>query len=241
MAYDQKARLLHLVMTDGAIGTLTLYRAEQVTAWTRQETAGAFRAVAESEGTVWAVTERAGAFALERFEAGLGLDAAATGSAPAPQDEWSGLAHLEGREVGVLADGAVRAPALVEGGSLLLDAPASAVQVGLAYRHEIEPLPADVISPAGAATGPLRLVAVTFRLLETPALSVDLGRGAEPLSFRRLGSAQLDAPPAPFTGDVTLRGLGWRRDRLRPAWRIEGDVPLPMTLLSVTTEIRMTD
>jgi hypothetical protein len=39
MAYDQTARLLHLVMADGAIATLTLYRAEQVIAWTRQETA----------------------------------------------------------------------------------------------------------------------------------------------------------------------------------------------------------
>lgn len=241
MAYDQKERLLHLVMADGSIGTLTLYRAEQVTAWTRQETEGAFRAVAESEGTVWAVTERAGAFALERFEPGLALDAALTGSAAAPQDVWSGLGHLEGREVGVLADGAPHGSTTVAGGAVTLDAPAAAVQVGLAFRHEVEPLPPDLVSPGGAATGPLRLVAVTFRLLGTAALSVDLGRGAEPVAFRRLDTALLDAPPAPFTGDVTLRGLGWRRDRLRPLWRVEGDAPLSFTLLSVTTEIRMTD
>ncbi|WP_137125555.1 hypothetical protein [Roseomonas sp. HF4] len=241
MAYDQNTRLLHLVMADGAIGTLTLYRAEQVTAWTRQETAGAFRAVAESEGTVWAVTERAGAFALERFETGLGLDAALTGSAAIPQDEWSGLGHLEGRAVGVLADGAPRAAATVVDGAVTIDPPAATVQIGLAFRHEVEPLPHDLIAPSGAATGPLRLVAVTFRLLATPALAVDLGRGPEPVSFRRLDTLLLDAAPAPFTGDVTLRGLGWRRDRLRPLWRIEGEVPLPMTLLSVTTEIRMTD
>jgi hypothetical protein len=143
--------------------------------------------------------------------------------------------------VGVLADGAPRAAALVADGAVVLDPPAASVQIGLAFRHEIEPLPPDIISPSGAATGPLRLVAVTFRLLATPALSVDLGRGAEPVAFRRLDTLLLDAPPAPFTGDVTLRGLGWRRDRLRPLWRIEGEVPLPMTLLSVTTEIRMTD
>jgi hypothetical protein len=45
----------------------------------------------------------------------------------------------------------------------------------------------------------------------------------------------------PFTGDASLRGLGWRRDRLAPLWRITGDAPLPLTLLSVTTEIRMND
>jgi hypothetical protein len=241
VAYDQRARLLHMVMADGSIGTLTLYRAEQVTAWTRQETAGAFRAVAESDGTVWAVTERDGAFALERFEAGLALDAALTGSATAPQDEWSGLSHLEGRAVGVLADGAPREGATVIDGTVVIDPAASAVQIGLSFRHEIEPLPADIITPSAAATGPLRLVAVTFRLLDTAALSVDLGRGVEAVPFRRLDTSLLDAAPPSFTGDVTLRGLGWRRDRLRPIWRVEGDAPLPMTLLSVTTEIRMND
>jgi len=241
MAYDQKRRLLHLVMADGSLATLTLYRAEQVTAWTRQETEGAFRAVAESEGTVWVVTERAGAFALERFEPGLALDAALTGSAASPQDVWSGLGHLEGREVGVLADGAPQAPARVVGGAVTLAVPAAEVQVGLVFRHEVEPLPPDLLLAGGAATGPLRLVAATFRLLDTAALAVDLGRGPEPVAFRRLDTALLDAPPAPFTGDVTLRGLGWRRDRLKPLWRIEGEAPLPFTLLSVTTEIRMTD
>ncbi len=172
---------------------------------------------------------------------GLALDAALTGEAATAQDAWSGLGHLEGYEVGVLADGAPRATATVGDGAVVLDPPAATVQVGLVFRHEIEPLPPDLISPGGAATGPLRLVAATFRLLDTAALSVDLGRGAEPVPFRRLDTALLDAAPARFTGDVTLRGLGWRRDRLRPIWRIEGDAPLPMTLLSVTTEIRMTD
>lgn len=241
MAYDQGARLLHMVMADGTLGTLTIYRAEQVTAWTRQDTQGAFRAVAESEGTVWVVTERAGAFALERFEGGLALDAALTGAAASPQDSWSGLGHLEGRVVGVLADGAPRAPATVSGGAVLLDDVASTVQIGLAFAHEIEPLPPDLIAGGSAATGPLRLVAATFRLLGTAALSVDLGRGAEPVPFRRLDTALLDSAPPSFTGDVTLRGLGWRRDRLRPLWRITSDAPLPMTLLSVTSEIRITD
>lgn len=241
MAYDQGSRLLHLVMADGGLATLTIYRAEQVTAWTRQETQGAFRTVAESEGTVWVVTERAGAFALERFDAALALDAALTGSASSPQDEWLGLGHLEGRVVGVLADGAAREPASVSAGKVTLADPASAVQIGLTFAHEIEPLPPDIIAATSAATGPLRLVAATFRLLETTALAVDLGRGAEPVPFRRLDAALLDAAPAPFTGDVTLRGLGWRRDRLKPLWRVEGDAPLPMTLLSVTTEIRITD
>jgi hypothetical protein len=238
MAYDQTTRLLHVAMADGTLATLTLYRAEAVTAWTRQETVGSFRALAELEGAVFAVVERRGGrFMLERFDAAAPFDATLGGSAAAPQDLWTGLGHLEGEEVGVLADGAPRGNAVVDQGAVALDPPALAVEAGLPFRHVIEPLPPDF----GARSAPLRLVSVTFRVLETGALEVDLGRGPVPVPFRRLDTALLDAPPGRFTGDVTLRALGWRRDALLPLWRIEGEVPLPLVLLSVTTDIRMTD
>jgi hypothetical protein len=184
---------------------------------------------------------RDGAYRLERFDAALGLDAALSGAAGAPQDEWSGLAHLEGRDVAVLADGAPRQAARVAAGRIVLDPPAQAVQAGLPFTHVIEPLPPQLSIGAGAGAAPLRLVAAVFRLLATPALSVDLGRGLNPVPFRRLDTALLDAAPLPFTGDVTLRALGWRRDALAPLWRVEGDTPLPLTLLSVTTDTRMND
>lgn len=241
MAYDQTARLLHVVMADGSIATLTLYRAEQVTAWTRQETLGAFRAVAETEGRVFALVERFGSFRLERFDMAAGLDAALSGSSGAPQDRWSGLAHLEAREVGVLADGAPRAAAQVLDGAIMLDPPAASVLAGLPFRHVIEPLPPALGNATGAAAAPLRLVSATFRLLATPALEVDLGRGVQAVPFRRLDTALLDAPPAPFTGDIALRALGWRRDAMAPLWRIEGETPLPLTLLSVTTDMRISN
>ena len=82
---------------------------------------------------------------------------------------------------------------------------------------------------------------MTFRLLETASLGVDLGRGTKPVPFRRLDTPMLDASPMRFTGDVRLRALGWKRDALGPLWRIDDDTPLPMTLLCVTTEMRMTD
>ncbi|WP_203071967.1 hypothetical protein [Falsiroseomonas ponticola] len=241
MAYDQTMRLLHVVMADGSIATLTLYRAEQVTAWTRLETAGRFKAVAETEGRVFVVVERNGWHRLERFDTGIGFDAALSGIAVAEQDVWSGLGHLEGASVGILADGAPRGVLTVSAGAVTLDPPARSVQVGLPFRHVVEPLPMALAGAGGAASAPLRLVSATFRVMETPALEVDLGRGVQPVPFRRLDTALLDAAPAPFTGDVTLRALGWRRDAMAPLWRVEGETPLPLTLLSVTTDMRMTD
>ena len=241
MAYDSRRRLLHLAMLDGSLATLTIYRSEGVTGWTRQETDGAFRSLAEVEGTVYAVVDRNGRFRLERFDDAWNLDAAVPASGNASGTVWSGLAHLEGRHVSILADGAPRGLSMVVGGAVVLDSPAQAVWAGLPFAHVVEPMPPEVVSPAGARMGPVRLVAITFRLLGTGALSVDTGRGAQPVPFRRLDTPMLDAAPPPFTGDVTLRGLGWRRNALLPLWRIEGDAPLPFTLLSVTTETRTTD
>jgi hypothetical protein len=238
MAYDQLRRLLHVTMEDGSLATLTLFRAEQVTAWTRQSTQGAFRDIAEVEGRVYCVVERAGAHRLERFDDALMLDAALDGTEVTPRSSWSGLAHLEGQRVGVLADTAPQADATVQSGAVELNHPARAVQIGLAYSHEVEPLPPELATGLGARAVPLRLVSVVFRLLETRALDVDLGRGPRPVPLRRLDTPVLDAPPAPFTGDVRLSGLGWRRDALRPLWRISGDAPLGFTLLSVTTDMR---
>jgi hypothetical protein len=241
MAYDQTRRLLHVCLENGTLATLTLFRAEQVTAWTLQTTDGAFRAVAEVEGRVYVAVERAGSLRLERFDDALAMDAALDGTSTAPRTSWSGLAHLEGREVAVLADGAPREPAQVLGGGVSISPGARSAQFGLPFEHVIEPLPPELVTAAGARVGPMRSVSVVFRLLETQSLEVDLGRGLQPVPFRRFDTPVLDAAPPSFTGDVRVSALGWRRDTSRPLWRIVGKAPLPMTLLSVTTDLRTND
>ena len=240
-AYDQRRRLFHVVMGDGSLATLTLYRAEEITAWTRQETDGAFRAVAELEGAVWFAVERGGTLRLERFDDALCTDAALTGASDTVRTAWHGLEHLEGRDVSVVASGAPAGRFTVLRGAVTLPEATGTVEMGLPFTHRLVPMPVEALNAPGIAGAPQRLVSVTFRLLESKALAVDLGRGAQPVPLRRLDTALLDAPPPAFTGDVTLRALGWRKDALRPLWRIESDEPLPFTLLSVTTNTRTTD
>jgi hypothetical protein len=90
---------------------------------------------------------------------------------------------------------------------------------------------------AGSLGGRLRPVAITLRLQGTAVLRLDTGRGFTDVPFKSFGDGILDAPPQPFTGDKTVRALGWRRDGTEPLWRIEQSTPLPFTLLSVTTEV----
>ncbi|MFN3449202.1 MAG: hypothetical protein ACK44F_10940 [Roseococcus sp.] len=241
MAYDQTRRLLHVCQEDGTLATLTLFRAEQVTAWTQQTTDGQFHAVAEVEGQVYVIVWRAGTWRLERFDPTLATDAALDGTSASLRSNWTGLNHLEGREVEILADGAPRGGATVTGGAVTLSPGAYQAQFGLPFWHVIEPLPPELLTAAGARMAPLRLVRLIFRVLETKALEADLGRGLQPIPFRRFDTPVLDAAPPSFSGDVRVSALGWRRDAMQPLWRIVGKAPLPMTLLSVSTDLRTND
>ena len=230
--WDEAARRLLVVMGDGSIASLTLWRAEGVHAWTRLETDGAFRSAAVAGGMAWALVERDGRFSIERFDEALGVDAAISRTSARPARSWSGLAHLEGREVVVVADGKMLSGLRVTGGRILLDAPARRVQAGLPFAHRVEPLAPDVPLARGAMQGVAhRPVRVALRLDRTRSLRCDTGFG-----FRR---APLGADA--FTGDISLGAGGWRRDGAAPLWRIEDANPLPFTLLSAATELKVTD
>lgn len=239
--YDAGQRLYHVVMGDGTLASMTVYRAEKVTAWTLHVTEGAFRSVAVVEGEVYLLVERGGAIAIERFDAALAMDAALTGSDTVAKATWSGLAHLEGRTIRVLADGGAIEEVVVEDAAVTLRDAARIVQMGLPFTHEIEPLPPVVQGGGGGPGSVVRLVRANFRLLDTCALHIDTGRGLTPIPFRRFGRDAFGAAPPTFSGDVQIRAIGWRRDAFAPLWRIAQDMPLPCTILAVATEMKLSE
>jgi hypothetical protein len=237
MDFDQSGRLLHVVMADGTMATLTVFREEQVSAWTLQETAGAFRSVATVGDATYVLVERQPGLSIEVFDSGLAVDCGLSGTATSPRQSWSGLGALEGQTLKVLADGSVQADAVVTGGTVTLAEAAGRVQVGLAFKHVIEPLPLSVETVTATQSSKLRPVAVSFRFLDTCAFCLDIGKGPVDVPFKRFGSDLLDTAPRPFSGDKTVRTLGWRESGVDPLWRIEQDTPLPFTLLAVSTEV----
>jgi hypothetical protein len=238
MDLDQASRLLHVVLANGTMATLTIYRNEQISAWTLQDTLGAFRSVAAVGDDTYVLVERVGGHLVEVFDDRLSVDAGRVATAASPQSSWGGLDHLDGQLVKVTADGAVQPDATVSGGSVQLDVAARTCGIGLGYTHVVEPLP--VVAPGAGMSGVgtrLRPVAVTLRLLETAALYLDTGRGLVDVPFRRFRTGSLDAETSRFTGDVTVRAYGWRADASSGLWRIVQSAPLPFTLLSVATEV----
>jgi len=238
--YDKTRRHLHIVMADGSIASLTLFRREKVTAWSRQVTDGTFLSVAMVGAEVYVLVKRGSAYFIEALDDGYNVDAGLKGTDATPKATWSGLTHLEGRTVKVVGNGAPLGDFVVSSGSLTLDVEVSSVEIGLAYAHIVEPLPPTIASvKASSQGGHLRPISFTFRVRNTSALRLDVGTGLQDIAFKRFGQAEWDQGTPAFTGDKTVRAFGWRHGGIEPLWRIEQDTPLPFVLLSVASEISL--
>lgn len=238
--FDARRRLLFIVREDGQFATITMYRAEKVWAWTLHNTQGAVKSVSVVGDDVYMLVARNGAHVIELFDDALHVDSALSGESETPTVTWSGLDHLEGMDVSIIADGIAVGEKTVASGSVTLDEEASAVSIGLAYTHIIEPLPPTVVGQGGTGRK-TRLVEAILRLEETQALKLDMGRGLKDVTLRSVGEELLDDPPPVVSGDIRIRALGWQQDGTDSLWRIEQDTPYPFTLLSVTTELKVND
>ncbi len=205
--FDALRRLLFIVRDDGKFATLTIYRAEEVAAWTLHETQGAVKSVSVVGDDVYLLVERSGQYFIEVFEDNLYLDSGLMGQAGSPSTTWSGLSHLEGKSVSIVADGMVLPNQTVTGGQITLTEAATNVQIGLSFEHEIEPLPATAVGE-GPMIRKVRMIECVFRVLNTQALRLDVGRGFKDVSLRQIGEEEiLDAPPPVVSGDIRVRAL----------------------------------
>ncbi len=240
-AFDKKNRLLHFILSDGTMATLTNYRVEQVSAWTLQNTDGQFISIAVTGDDVYVLVNRNGQYTIEYFDDDIHCDSALKGESITPTATWSGLDHLNGQTVTIKADDIVQNSQIVANGSVTLNTAASAVEIGLPFTHVIEPLPPSSIGVGGAGRA-IRLIDAVFRVEDTAALRLDMGRGLDDVPLRDFDDGQiLDAPIIPVSRDITVKSFGWSKDQTRPLWRIVQDTPLPFTLLSVTTELKVND
>jgi hypothetical protein len=234
-AFDAKRRLFLIVNEDGSLATIAIYRNADIAAWSLQETAGRVLSVAVVGDATMLLVDRPSGIQIERLDDQLMVDAGLRLSQSPPALVWTGLGHLEGQEVVLVADGLVLEPTTVAGGQVVLDTPASELVVGLPYAHVIEPMPAAL----GGHDPVYRPVRVSLRLFETQSLQIDTGDGLRDLPLHTIGGGPKDRSPPPFTGDRAVRALGWRRGADQPPWRIEQDTPLPCALLSATTEVKV--
>jgi len=150
---------------------------------------------------------------------------------------FTGLDHLEGKTVSVLADGAVRPDVVVRNGSITLAAPAKIVHAGLSYISNMKTLRLEGGSlNGGTAQGRKKRIShVTVRLFQSLGLQVGYdGDHLERAPFRT-SADKVGGAPSLFSGDYEVKfNRGYDRDG---QIQIRQDQPLPMTVLALIPEV----
>jgi len=239
------------VSSNGKLLGLTYVPEQQVGAWHQHDTDGEFETcttVAEgSEDVLYVIVKRTidgvDKRYVERLASrqftdqadGFFVDSGLTYDG-VPADQISGLDHLEGKTVSILADGAVHPRRTVSGGAITLDIEASKVHVGLPIEADAQTLPMALQLRDGSyGQGHVKNVnKVWLRVYRSSGVFV--GPNAEQLvEAKQRSDEPYGSPPALKTDEIELV--------LDPAWAQGGQVfirqadPLPLTLNSLTTEV----
>lgn len=249
LSYQQEPdNLIWCVLSDGGLLSLTYLVEENLCAWTRHETQGTFESVCTvpSGGfdETWFAVKRGNIRCIERLLARLPtkepedqvfLDASVSKKSETAFNELGGLAHLEGRQVAVLADGNVLPVHTVTDGKIVLAHPAHTVHAGLGYEARLQTLPAEWMSGNGTMQDrKRRLVSVTLKLLDSRGGW--LGTEDDTLDELVQRSGQNYNAPVPLqTGDY-LRILPGTH-QLTPSLVFVQKDPLPVTVLAFITRV----
>jgi len=152
----------------------------------------------------------------------------------------SGLDHLEGQTVHILADGATHPAKIVSSGSVSLDRSSTDVKVGLGYNSILQTMRLDAGSQNGTSQGKTkRIYEITVRLYES--VGVEVGPNLsdmERIPFRTSADVMDQGIPT-FTGDKAVE--------FRGNYDTDGFIfvrqtqPLPLTVLSLYPELQTND
>jgi hypothetical protein len=266
MAYQEEPNsIVWCVRTDGELLGLTYQREQEVVAWHRHIFGGSFgsgNAVCESvevlptddsEYQVWVIVKRTINGVTKRYVEYLhNLDFDETDDTSfnfldsqleysgSPATTISGLSHLEGQTVSILADGATHPDKTVSSGEITLDRSASKVKVGLGYTSLLQTMRLDAGSQDGTSQGKTkRIFDIAIRLYES--LGVEVGpdlNNMERIPFRS-SADPMDSAVSVFTGDkeVEFRG-NYETDGFIVVRQTQ---PLPLTILSLYPRLQTND
>lgn len=169
-----------------------------------------------------------------------GVDSTGYGAFVAQPDSYvylrvsslSGLDHLEGQEVAILADGVPQPMKTVSGGSIALDRDASLVHVGLPYNSTGTTMSAVYAGPWGTSLGaPSKVAKVTANVFDTIGLEFGIGDSPEVWDYEPQTPTLLGRGPVPYTGFEDLSIEASHEDL--PAISFRQMNPLPFTLLAL--------
>tara|TARA_R100001440_G_scaffold43568_1_gene63293 strand:+ start:8027 stop:10303 length:2277 start_codon:yes stop_codon:yes gene_type:complete len=265
MAYQQEPdNIVWCVLTDGRFVGMTYRREENVVGWHEHILGGSFgsgNSVVESvavipgdldEDNVYLVVKRTinGATAryIETFsnfdfgtdvEDAFFVDSGLTYSGSAATT-ISGLNHLEGQSVSILANGATHPNKTVSSGSITLDRSVTKAHIGLGFDSTLQTMRVDAGGTEGTAQGKIkRIHDITLRLFRTVGIQVGSSESEIDRIPFRSSADDMDTALSMFTGDKELefRG-GFDNDGFIV---VKQNQPLPTTVLAIFPRLQTFD
>jgi len=259
MSYQQEPdSIIWCVRDDGQLAGLTYQRSENVTAWHRHIFGGVFgsgNAVCESvasisgtltEDEVWVIVKRTINGATKRYvEVFSDFDFDETTSTDfkfldshlsysgGSTSTLSGLAHLEGQTVSILADGATHATKVVSSGAISLDRACTKACVGLSYDSVLQTMRIEGGAAEGTSQGKTKRISkVVLRLFETVGVKVGPSLTTlETIPFRTTSSLLSSPVDTLLAGDKEIE---FRDDYNSDGFIfVKQDQPLPCSVLAI--------
>lgn len=238
-----------MVSSAGKLLGLTYVPEQQVGAWHWHDTDGVFESVAAvAEGVEDALycvirrtingqskryVERLSAMLFADLPSAFFVDSGLTYSG-APTTSVSGLGHLEGKTVSILADGAVMPQRVVTAGAVTLQQAASKVHVGLPITSDIKTLPL-AFEVQGYGQGRQKNVNKVW-LRVNRSSGIFAGPDTDSLTeVKQRTTEPYGSPPSLKSEEVSVV--------VSPSWSDSGQVvvrqsdPLPLTVVSMSMEV----
>lgn len=259
MDYQQEpGQIVWVIDNNGQLLALVYERAEQVVGWCRCPIAqGSVESIATiphwdgDEDSTWVVVNRTinGSTVryieyLEKYtedSTGLFLDCALTYDGTAATT-ITGLDHLEGETVSILADGYVHPNRTVTSGQITLQKSASLVNIGLQFNATLVTMPVNAGARDGTSQGKTsRINDVVVRLHQTgPGLWYG-GNTTEMDEYNARSSNDLMDNPVPlYTGDTEM--LTWPKGYdFQNEIALQHRTPLPCTIIAIMPQVTTYD
>jgi hypothetical protein len=250
MTYQQIPNsIIWCVRDDGLLLGLTYLKEQDIYAWHQHSiSSGKFINVCsisgKTEDTLYAVIERAGKYYVEimsnrdkstNVEDQFFVDSGITYEGE-PTDEISGLEHLEGYTVAILADGNVLPQQTVENGKVVLGNKYKKVHVGLPIDAEIKTLPIDFTAQDGTYLSRKKRIASFIAMLKDSRGGV-YGMRDDALDEIKWRSNEAYGEPIALKTEkvkIVVKSASWSETQ---QVIIKQPDPLPMTVLSLIPEI----
>jgi hypothetical protein len=149
-------------------------------------------------------------------------------------DEISGLSHLEGKDVSVLADGNVHPTCRVTNGAITLNRPCGVVHVGLPYTSTMQTLAID--NPAGETIVDKNKIIHKVSMMVESSRGVFVGPDENHLSeYKQRSNETYEDPTRPVTGLIEVQTVAkWEKNAVVT---VQQKDPLPLSVLSVVPQV----